>query len=147
MESPPRPIPGLSRRGQTFYLTVVKPLDLQSGPKDRYAFRGTLSTRHEPEARIKALDIRRDLEAQWEAERERRRPQSTIPATAAIADMLISKLRADVLEADDVNRLAGKPLEHLPFLPDAMRMVEGDVFETVGKVQANVALHAEALQW
>lgn len=147
MASPPRPIPGLSRRRQTFYLTIVKPVDLRAGPEDRYAYRATLGTRDEAVARIKALAIRADLETQWQAERERRRPQPAIVATAAIVDMLVAKLRAEVLESDDVNRIAGKPLEHLPFLPEELRTVEGDVFEAVENAQTNVAAHAEALQW
>ncbi len=81
MASPPRPIPGLARRRQTFFLTIVKPIDLRVGPEDRYAFRATLGTRDEPIARIKALAIRADLETQWAAERERRRPQPTIAPT------------------------------------------------------------------
>jgi len=147
MASPPRPIPGLTRRRQTFYLTIVKPVDLRTGPEDRYAFRATLGTRDEPIARIKALALRADLETQWQAERDRRRPQPAIAATVAIVDMLTAKLRAEVLEADDVNRLAGKPLEHLPFLPEELRTVEGDIFEAVENAQTNVAAHAEALQW
>lgn len=147
MASPPRPIPGLTRRRQTFYLTIVKPVDLRAGPEDRYAYRGTLGTRDDAIARIKALAIRADLETQWRAERDRRRPQPAIPATVAIVDMLITKLRTEVLEADDVNRVAGKPLDHLPFLPEELRTVEGDMFEVVENVQANVAAHGEALQW
>lgn len=147
MSSAPRSIPGLTRRRQTFFLTVVKPVDLRRDPSDRYAYRSTLGTRDEAVARIKALEIRADLEAQWQAERDRRRPQPPIAPTAAIVDMLVAKLRAEVLEADDVNRIAGKPLEHLPFLPEELRMVEGDEFEVVESVQANVAAHAEALQW
>ncbi len=147
MSSAPRPIPGLTRRRQTFFLTVVKPVDLRAGPEDRYAYRATLGTRDEPIARIKAMAIRADLETQWAAERDRRRPQPAIAATAAIVDMLVAKLRAEVLEADDVNRLARKPLEHLPFLPEELRTVAGDMFEAMENVQANVAAHAEALQW
>lgn len=147
MSSAPRPIPGLTRRRQTFFLTVVKPTDLRRDPSDRYAFRATLGTREEPVARIKALAIRADLETQWQAERERRRPQPAIAPTLAIVDMLAAKVRAEVLQADDVNRIAGKPLEHLPFLPEELRTVEGGMFEVVENVQSNVAAHAEALQW
>ena len=146
MSSAPRPIPGLTRRRQTFFLTIVKPVDLRAGPEDRYAYRATLGTRDEPIARIKAMAIRADLETQWAAERDRRRPQPAIAATAAIVDMLVAKLRAEVLAADDVNRLARKPLEHLPFLPEELRTVAGDMFEAMENVQANVAAHAEALQ-
>ena len=146
MSSAQRPIPGLSRRRQAFYLTVVKPTDLRRGPEDRYAFRATLGTRDESVARIKALAIRADLETQWAAERERRRPQPAIAATGALVDMLIAKMRAEYLEADDINRTAGKPLEHLPFLPDEMRTVSGDMFEAVEGVHASAVAHAEALQ-
>lgn len=89
MASPPRPIPGLSRRRQTYFLTVVKPVDLRAGPGDRYAYRATLGTRDESVARIKAMAIRADLEAQWQAERGRRRPQPAIAPTVAIVDMLV----------------------------------------------------------
>jgi hypothetical protein len=44
---PPRSFAGLKRRKLCFYLTIIKPLDLQSSPADRYAFRGTLGTRDE----------------------------------------------------------------------------------------------------
>ncbi|PZQ66934.1 MAG: hypothetical protein DI563_22350 [Variovorax paradoxus] len=147
MASVPTPIPGLTRRRQTFFLTVVKPRDLRRDPGDRYAFRATLGTRDEAVARIKAQAIKADLEAEWMAERDRRRPQPTMPATMALADMLGRKLRQEVMEADDLNRLAGKPLEHLPFLPDELRTVSGDMFQQVENVHANVSSHAEALRW
>lgn len=150
MASPPRPIPGLTRRRQTFFLTIVKPVDLRRDPSDssdRYAFRATLGTRDESVARIKAMAIRADLETQWQAERQRRRPQPAIAATGALVDMLVAKYRAEVLEADDLNRVAGKPLEHLLFLPDELRTVEGGMFEAVEDVQTKIAAHAEVLQW
>lgn len=117
MASPQRKITGLKRRKLGFYLTIIKPLDLQSSPADRYAFRGTLSTRDEAEARIKAMAIRADLEAQWATERERRKPRPAIPATTAIVDLLLRDLRHEYLSADDLNRLSKYPLAHLIDLP------------------------------
>jgi len=111
MASPPRPIPGLTRRRQTFFLTIVKPVDLRAGPADRYAFRSTLGTRDEPIARIKALAIRADVETQWAAERERRRPQPAIAPTPALIDALAQAVRHAVLIGDDRLRVEPEGLD------------------------------------
>ncbi|MFC5605199.1 site-specific integrase [Variovorax soli] len=111
MASPQRKITGLKRRKLGFYLTIIKPLDLQSSPADRYAFRGTLSTRDEAEARIKAMAIRADLEAQWAAERERRRPAPLTKPTEALIDSLAHVVRHAVLSGDDRLRVEPEGLD------------------------------------
>ena len=107
MSSSPRQTPG-TRRSLTFYLTIVKPLELQSSPSDRYTFRATLGTRDESVARIKAL--RADLETQWQAGRDRHSPQPAIAATPALIETLAQTVHA-VLIGNDRLRIEPEGLD------------------------------------
>jgi len=138
------PIPGLTRRRQTFFLTVVKPADLRSGPDDRYAFRGTMGTRDEAVARIKALAIRADLETQWQAERDRRRPQPSIAPTPALVDMLAERLRHVVLTADDQRRASGHLVAAYPLQLPGMEAA-ADPFEQLAQAEMLEEVYAKAL--
>ncbi len=116
---------GVSQRGGVYWLRVLIPDDLRhlyprtsSGklPTDRY--RASLRTSDKTEAKVRALTLRAEFEAEFHEKRKQLAPAAQKPSAALVA-LLAERIRHTILAGDDAGRygLPAPDVDPLVVLP------------------------------
>jgi hypothetical protein len=134
---------GVTQRGGVYWLRVLIPDDLRhlyprtsSGKLATDRYRASLRTSDKPEAKVRALTLRAEFEAEFHEKRKRLAPAAQKPSPTLVA-MLAERIRHTILAGDDAGRYGlpapdADPLVVLPTWTDpepSVRLEDRRAFE------------------